>query len=143
MKPLKLISLLVCWLGDFLTANSDLASLREALLVLRTAVRGRTMGWNVTETNTCSWLSVKRELERVIKLRHSGQALVGKLHLGLGNLTQLLSLSLRVNTLSGPLPINLVNLVNLQSLYLQRLRADGKDLQLLIILWIEMHCFFK
>ncbi|XP_009370559.2 probable inactive receptor kinase At1g48480 isoform X1 [Pyrus x bretschneideri] len=119
MKPSKLISLLVCWLGVFLTANSDLASDREALLALRTAVRGRTMGWNVTETNPCSWLGVKCESDRVTELRLPGRALVGKLPPGLGNLTQLLSLSLRVNALSGPLPNDLVNLVNLQKLYLQ------------------------
>ncbi|KAM1812046.1 hypothetical protein ACFX12_028612 [Malus domestica] len=121
MKPSKLISLLVCWLGVFLTANSDMVSYREALLALRTVVRGRTIRWNVTETNPCSWLSVKCESDRVTELRLPGLALVEQLPLGLRNLTQLLSLSLRVNALFGPLPNDLVNLVNLQNLYLQGL----------------------
>ncbi|KAM2062173.1 hypothetical protein ACFX1T_047152 [Malus domestica] len=119
MKPPKMIVLLLCCLGVFMAANSDLASDRDALLALRTAVGGRTMGWNVTETNPCSWLGVKCESDRVTELRLPGWALVGQLPLGLGNLTQLLTLSLRVNALSGPLPNDLVNLVNLKNLYLQ------------------------
>ncbi|KAM1064074.1 hypothetical protein EV2_028932 [Malus domestica] len=119
MKPRKLIVLLLCCLGVFMSANSDLASDRGAWLALRTAVGGRTMGWNMTETNPCSWLSVKCKSNRVTELRLPGWALVGQLPLGLRNLTQLLALFLRVNALSDPLPNDLVNLVNLKNLYLQ------------------------
>ncbi|KAM1175762.1 hypothetical protein ACFX19_028719 [Malus domestica] len=119
MKPWKLIVLLLCCLGVFMSANSDLASDKGAWLALRTAVGGCTMGWNMTETNPCSWLGVKCESNRVTELRLLGWAIVGQLPLGLGNLTHLLTLFLRVNALSGPLPNDLVNLVNLKNLYLQ------------------------
>ncbi|KAM1794756.1 hypothetical protein ACFX11_035201 [Malus domestica] len=102
-----------------MSANSDLASKRGALLVLRTTVGGRIMGWNVTETNPCSWLGVKCESDRVTELQLPGWALVGQLPLGLKNLTQLLTFSLCINALSCPLPNDLVNLVNLKNLYLQ------------------------
>ncbi|KAM1706241.1 hypothetical protein ACFX2K_028413 [Malus domestica] len=119
MKPRKLIVLLLCCLGVFMSVNSDLASDKGAWLALRTAVGGRTMGWNMTETNPCWWLGVKCESNRVTELRFLGWAIVGQLPLGLKNLTQLLTLFLRVNALSGPLPNDLVNLVNLKNLYLQ------------------------
>ncbi|KAM2421906.1 hypothetical protein ACFXTH_028178 [Malus domestica] len=119
MKPRKLIVLLLCCLGVFMSANSDLASDKGAWLALRTAVGGRTMGWNMTETNPYWWLGVKCESNRVTELRFLGWAIVGQLPLGLENLTQLLTLFLRVNALSGPLPNDLVNLVNLKNLYLQ------------------------
>ncbi|KAL6285148.1 hypothetical protein ACE6H2_009538 [Prunus campanulata] len=112
--------LLIYSLGLCLIASSDLAADREALLALRTAVKGRTMEWNVTETNPCSsWRGVTCESGRVTKLRLPGRALVGRLPLGLGNLTQLSTLSLRLNALSGEVPNDLVNLVNLKNLYLQ------------------------
>ncbi|KAM2101048.1 hypothetical protein ACFX1T_028118 [Malus domestica] len=119
MKPRKLIVLLLCCLGVFMSVNSDLASDKGAWLALRTAVGGRTMGLNMTETNPCWWLGVKCESNRVTELRFLGWAIVGQLPLGLENLTQLLTLFLRVNALSGPLPNDLVNLVNLKNLYLQ------------------------
>ncbi|PQQ01296.1 putative inactive receptor kinase [Prunus yedoensis var. nudiflora] len=111
--------LLIYSLGLCLIASSDLAADREALLALRTAVKGRTMEWNVTETNPCSWRGVTCESNRVIELRLPGRALVGPLPLGLGNLTQLSTLSLRQNALSGQVPNDLVNLGNLKYLYLQ------------------------
>ncbi|VVA27757.1 PREDICTED: probable inactive receptor [Prunus dulcis] len=111
--------LLIYSLGLCLIASSDLAADREALLALRTAVKGRSMEWNVTGTNPCLWPGVECESGRVTKLRLPGRALVGQLPLGLGNLTQLSTLSLRLNALSGQVPNDLVNLVNLKSLYLQ------------------------
>lgn len=122
MKPPKLAFatvLVVFCVGIGLTASYDLASDREALLIFRAAVGGRSTFWNITQTSPCFWSGVTCELERVIKLRAPGWGLSGPLPLGLGNLTQLQTLSLRKNALDGPIPTDLVNLVSLQNLYLQ------------------------
>ena len=103
----------------------DLASDRAALLALRGAVKGRLLLWNVTDTNPCLWTGVKCENERVTELRLPGTGLVGPLPLGIGNLTQLNTLSLRSNALSGPIPADFANLALLQNLFLQKNLFSG------------------
>ncbi|KAM2295379.1 hypothetical protein ACFX1S_035194 [Malus domestica] len=137
-----LIVLLLCCLGVFMSANFDLASKRGVLLALRNAVGGRIMGWNVTETNPCSWLGVKCESDRVTELQLPGWALVGQLPLGLKNLTQLLTLSLCINALFGPLPNDLVNLVNLKNLYLQGESAYWSIPELGLPISLRLHWAF-
>jgi Leucine-rich repeat (LRR) protein len=63
--------------------------------------------------------------ERVTELRLPGTGLVGQLPLGIGNLTQLNTLSLRSNALSGPIPADFANLALLQNLYLQNNLFSG------------------
>ncbi|KAM1457703.1 hypothetical protein ACFX13_035706 [Malus domestica] len=125
-----------------MSANFDLASKRGVLLALRNAVGGRIMGWNVTETNPCSWLGVKCESDRVTELQLPGWALVGQLPLGLKNLTQLLTLSLCINALFGPLPNDLVNLVNLKNLYLQGESAYWSIPELGLPISLRLHWAF-
>lgn len=105
--------------------ESDLSSDRTALVTLRSAVRGRTLLWNVTETSPCSWLGVTCGSNRVTELRLPGEGLTGELPLGLGNLTRLQSLSLRFNALSGPVPADLANLVELRDLFLHGNKFSG------------------
>ncbi|XAR49490.1 Non-specific serine/threonine protein kinase [Bertholletia excelsa] len=100
--------------------NSDLAGDRQALLGLRSAVGGRTLLWNITQQEPCQWAGVQCENNRVTVLRLPGVSLSGQLPTGiLGNLTSLRTLSLRFNSLSGPLPSDLASLSDLRNLYLQ------------------------
>ena len=123
------------WLALFLlgfcvlvsTVKPDLGSDRTALLALRSAVGGRTLRlWNVTDQNHCSWPGIQCEDNRVTVLRLPGEALFGQLPTGIfGNLTQLRTLSLRLNALSGPLPSDLSACINLRNLYLQGNEFSG------------------
>ncbi|KAG7019902.1 putative inactive receptor kinase [Cucurbita argyrosperma subsp. argyrosperma] len=109
------------------TVRPDLGSDRTALLALRSAVGGRTLRlWNVTDQNHCSWPGIQCEDNRVTVLRLPGEALFGQLPTGIfGNLTQLRTLSLRLNALSGPLPSDLSACINLRNLYLQGNEFSG------------------
>ncbi|OIW16131.1 hypothetical protein TanjilG_18846 [Lupinus angustifolius] len=97
---------------------ADLASDRAALVALRAAVGGRLLLWDLTQTTPCSWNGVFCNESRVTMLRFPAMGLSGNLPLGLGNLTQLITLSLRVNALTGTIPSDFANLVNLRNLYL-------------------------
>ncbi|CAL0307662.1 unnamed protein product [Lupinus luteus] len=97
----------------------DLTSDRDTLAALRAAVGGRLLLWNLTETTPCSWNGVFCTENRVTMLRFPAMGLSGNLPLGLGNLTQLKTISLRVNALKGTIPSDFDNLVNLKNLYLQ------------------------
>ncbi|EEF31374.1 ATP binding protein, putative [Ricinus communis] len=99
--------------------NSDLTSDRIALEALRKAVGGRSLLWNISNGNPCTWVGVFCERNRVVELRLPAMGLSGRLPLGLGNLTELQSLSLRFNALSGPIPADIGNLASLRNLYLQ------------------------
>ncbi|KAE9606100.1 putative protein kinase RLK-Pelle-LRR-III family [Lupinus albus] len=101
-----------------IAAAEDIASDRAALLALRSAVGGRSLLWNLTQTNPCSWSGVFCNGNRVTTLRFPGMDLSGTLPLGLGNLTKLEILSLRFNALNGTIPSDFANLVNLRHLYL-------------------------
>ncbi|CAN1180327.1 Probable inactive receptor kinase At1g48480 [Linum perenne] len=108
-------------------SNSDLAADRAALITLRTSVGGRTYFWNATQQSPCSWAGVKCELNRVTVLRLPGVALSGELPAGVfTNLTQLRTLSLRLNALSGKLPPDLARCTRLRNLYLQGNEFSGE-----------------
>ncbi|CAN0891430.1 Probable inactive receptor kinase At1g48480 [Linum grandiflorum] len=108
-------------------SNSDLAADRAALITLRSAVGGRTYFWNATEQSPCKWAGVKCELNRVTVLRLPGVALSGDLPAGVfTNLTQLRTLSLRLNALTGKLPSDLSSCTRLRNLYLQGNSFSGE-----------------
>ncbi|KAE9596134.1 hypothetical protein Lal_00030459 [Lupinus albus] len=109
-----------------IASGDDLASDRDALLILRAAVRGRLLLWNITDTNPCSWNGVSCNENRVTVLRFPGMSLSGNLPLGLGNLTQLQTLSLRFNTLNGTIPSDFNKLVNLRNLFLNNNLFSGE-----------------
>ncbi|KAI4319232.1 hypothetical protein MLD38_032858 [Melastoma candidum] len=107
-------------------AASDLSSDRAALLSLRSALSGRTLFWNTTSPTPCSWPGVQCDSARVVALRLPGSSLSGAIPPGIfGNLTQLRTLSLRMNSLSGTLPPDLGSCVELRNLYLQGNRLSG------------------
>lgn len=122
MKTLKLEKTTVLvFFTAFLIAivsDADLASDRSSLLTLRAAVGGRTLLWNTKETNPCLWTGVFCNNKRVTALRLPAMGLTGNLPLGLGNLTELQTLSLRFNALTGPIPSDFAKLVSLRNLYL-------------------------
>ncbi|KAJ6687705.1 hypothetical protein OIU74_016405 [Salix koriyanagi] len=91
-------------------SKPDLSPDHSALLSLRSAVRGRTLLWNSSLPSPCSWTGVQCEQNRVTVLRLPGFALTGEIPLGVfSNLTQLRTLSLRLNALTGNLPQDLAN----------------------------------
>ncbi|XP_050220228.1 probable inactive receptor kinase RLK902 [Mercurialis annua] len=101
-------------------SKPDLSADRAALLTLRSAVGGRTLFWNITHSTPCSWAGVLCENNRVTVLRLPGVALSGQLPDGIfSNLTQLRTLSLRLNALTGHLPSDLAACTSLRNLYLQ------------------------
>lgn len=107
--------------------TSDLDSDRRALLILRDSVRGRTLLWNTTASSPCDWHGVHCDAGRVTALRLPGTGLLGSLPPGgIGNLTQLQTLSLRFNSLSGPIPSDFSGLVLLRYLYLQGNAFSGE-----------------
>ncbi|CAI9096735.1 OLC1v1032944C1 [Oldenlandia corymbosa var. corymbosa] len=100
---------------------SDLSADRAALLRLQAAVGGRTRGWNASSPNPCVWQGVNcsNSTNRVVALRLPGAGLSGQLPENtIGSLTELRTLSLRHNSLSGNIPSDLGNCSNLQYLYL-------------------------
>lgn len=108
-------------------AKPDLASERAALVALRKAVGGRTLFWNLTDPNACNWAGVHCEANRIVELHLPGVALSGPLPTGVfGNLTNLRTLSLRFNALTGSLPSDLASCVNLRNLYLHRNLLSGQ-----------------
>lgn len=102
--------------------SSAAASDRSALLAFRAAVGGRrSFVWNATDgASHCNWGGVQCEDGRVTAVRLPGFSLSGSIPPGtLSNLTRLRTLSLRLNHLSGPIPADLSQCVELQNLYLQ------------------------
>ncbi|CAL0312351.1 unnamed protein product [Lupinus luteus] len=107
-------------------AKPDLASERAALLSLRSSVGGRTRFWNATDQTPCNWAGVQCENDRVVELHLPGVALSGQIPTGIfSNLTQLRTLSLRFNALTGHIPSDLASCTNLRNLYLQRNLLSG------------------
>ncbi|GFZ15819.1 receptor-like kinase 1 [Actinidia rufa] len=110
-------------------ANSDLAADRAALIRLRSAVLGRTQQWNLSDPSPCSWrgVSCDNATSRVTDLRLPGGGLAGEIPINsVGNLTSLINLSLRGNSLSGPLPSDLSSCTELQRLNLQGNQFSGE-----------------
>ncbi|WCJ42114.1 Leucine-rich repeat protein kinase family protein [Euphorbia peplus] len=101
-------------------SRPDLAGDHAALLNLRSSVGGRTLFWNTSLSSPCSYAGVLCENNRVTVLRLPGVALSGEIPAGIfSNLTQLRTLSLRLNALSGELPGDLSACKSLRNLYLQ------------------------
>ncbi|MBA0802930.1 hypothetical protein Gohar_013189 [Gossypium harknessii] len=127
MKPIRCIisfSLLL-WATWLVTVGSDLAADRAAMVALRRAVGGRTLLWNLS-SSPCTWTGVNCSQNRVVELRLPGMGLSGQLPSGIGNLTQLQTLSLRFNALSGSIPADFAKLTSLRNLYLQGNRYSGE-----------------
>lgn len=90
----------------FTIVKPDLTADKAVLLALRTAVRGRTLLWNTTESSPCNWVGVQCRYNRISELRLPGMGLVGKIPENIiGNLSQLVTLSIRFNALSGSILI--------------------------------------
>ncbi|OIW04446.1 hypothetical protein TanjilG_29998 [Lupinus angustifolius] len=121
---LSIFSLL--FLFAIIATGDDLASDRDVLLILRAAVGGRSLLWNITQTSPCLWNGVFCNENRVTVLRFPGMGLSGKIPLGLGNLTQLQTLSLRFNALTGTIPSDFAKLVNLRNLFLNNNLFSGE-----------------
>ncbi|XP_071725390.1 probable inactive receptor kinase At1g48480, partial [Rutidosis leptorrhynchoides] len=106
---------------------SDLSQDREALLRLRSSVGGKIHLWNVTASSPCKWNGVSCENNRVTVLRLPGKSLAGELPTGIfSNLTELRTLSLRLNALTGKLPSDLASCKSLRNLYLQGNKFSGE-----------------
>ncbi|XP_047332464.1 probable inactive receptor kinase At1g48480 [Impatiens glandulifera] len=124
------LAMLLCIALLFLSlpaGKPDLSGDREALLTLRSAVGGRTYSWNSSLSSPCKWSGVTCENNRVTALRLPAFSLAGKIPDGtFGNLTQLRTLSLRFNALSGSLPTDLAACTELRNLYLQDNRFSGE-----------------
>ncbi|KAG2715176.1 hypothetical protein I3843_03G068200 [Carya illinoinensis] len=125
-RPIFLLFVLSICSSVLTCGASDLSSDRAALLTLRQAVRGRLLRWNISVENPCKWNGVNCSNNRVTELRFPAMGLLGPLPVGIGNLTQLVTLSLRVNSLSGPIPPDLANLAQLRNLYLQQNHFSGE-----------------
>ncbi|KAL5079466.1 hypothetical protein RYX36_007887 [Vicia faba] len=107
----------------------DLTSERAALLNLRAAVGGRTFLWNTTSATPCNWSGVKCDQNHthVVELHLPAVSLTGKIPAGVfSDLRNLHTLSLRFNSLSGPLPSDLSALTSLRNLYLQQNLLSGE-----------------
>ncbi|KAD3640534.1 hypothetical protein E3N88_29757 [Mikania micrantha] len=121
-KPPLFLSL-ITFFSLLITGKPDLTADRSAILAIRSAVGGRSILWNISQPATpCTWPGVfcDNKTNRVVELHFPGMGLSGQLPANtLGNLTQLTTLSLRYNALSGQLPTDIFTLVNLRNLYLQ------------------------
>ncbi|CAH9089895.1 unnamed protein product [Cuscuta europaea] len=110
--------------------TADLATDRAALLALRHAVGGRSLAWNLSDPNPCSWSGIKCSTNNksVVELRLPGSGLSGSIPPAtISNLTALQTLSLRYNALSGPLPSDLfTSLRDLRRVYLHRNFFSGR-----------------
>ncbi|KAL3501938.1 hypothetical protein ACH5RR_036387 [Cinchona calisaya] len=110
------------------TIFSDLAADTAALRSLSEAVGGRTRRWNTSSPSPCTWEGVacNTTTNRVISLRLPGDGLTGQIPENtIGRLTELRNLSLRRNSLSGPIPSDLGSCRELQYLYLQENQFSG------------------
>lgn len=127
-KPKLNLSVVFFFFVFYLAAvTSDLESDRRALVALRNSVRGRPLLWNMSASSPCNWHGVRCDAGRVTALRLPGAGLFGSLPIGgIGNLTELQTLSLRFNSLSGPIPSDFSNLVLLRYLYLQGNAFSGE-----------------
>ncbi len=110
-------------------AQGSEASDREALEALYHATGGPSWtnrtNW-LTEAPLLEWFGVTTDGNgRVTMLGLSRNALSGPIPTELGNLANLQSLDLGDNELSGPIPTELGNLANLQDLYLLRNELSG------------------
>ncbi|KAL6001380.1 hypothetical protein ACLOJK_007114 [Asimina triloba] len=123
--PMAIHFLLFLLFSTLPTGKSDLASDRAALLAFRSAV-GRDLRWSASQS-PCVWPGIQCSGNRVINVRLPGVGLMGSIPPStVGNLTQLRTLSMRFNALSGQLPADFSSLVELRNLYLQGNRFSGE-----------------
>lgn len=97
----------------------DNASDKKALLAFKAAV-GKRLNWSQS-TNPCTpWFGITCVGSSVTEVRLPGRSLFGSIPSGiLGNLSELRVLSLRYNSLNGPVPSDLGKCTQLKKLYLQ------------------------
>ncbi|XP_057514431.1 probable inactive receptor kinase RLK902 [Actinidia eriantha] len=121
---IQFVSLMFFTLG---AGNADLVADRAALLRLQSAVGGRTLFWNASEQSPCRWPGVQCDGDNhVVAVRLPGASLSGQVPAAtVGNLTRLRTLSLRFNSLTGPLPSDLISCTELRNLYLHGNRFSG------------------
>ncbi|KAG2306099.1 hypothetical protein Bca52824_025847 [Brassica carinata] len=125
LSPLLLLSILLLSLPP--PSLQDLSADKSALLSLRSALGGRTFLWDTKHPTPCNWTGVSCDAGRVTALRLPGVALSGQIPEGIfGNLTQLRTLSLRLNALTGTLPLDLGSCSDLRRLYLQGNKFSGE-----------------
>ncbi|KAK9115792.1 hypothetical protein Sjap_014739 [Stephania japonica] len=119
--------LLLCILRREALAG-DPSSEKSALLALRDTVAGaKALQWNPTDPTPCQWRGVRCQSNQVSELRLPGVGLSGEIPAGIfGNLTNLKTLSLRFNALSGSLPGDLGRCAELRNLYLQGNEFSGE-----------------
>ena len=102
----------------------------EALVALYTSTNGASWSdspsnnWNMTNT-PCSWAGVICSGSKVTRLYLSSNQLTGTIPTELGNLVNLTDLWLSSNQLTGMIPTELGNLVNLEGLYLDDNQLTG------------------
>ncbi|KAD0799913.1 hypothetical protein E3N88_43701 [Mikania micrantha] len=130
MQKNPLFFILVIFFSLFIAGKPDLNVDRSAILAIRSSVGGRSILWNISQPATpCTWPGVvcDNKTNRVVELHFPGMGLSGELPANtLGNLTQLTTLSLRYNALSGQLPADIFKLVNLRNLFLQNNLFSGE-----------------
>ncbi|CAH1434781.1 unnamed protein product [Lactuca virosa] len=117
----------LCFQSDI--SFSDIIADRLALTRFRSAVRGNTLRWNISNPSPCLWQGVTcdNSSNRVTALRLPGSRLSGQIPLNsIGSLTQLQALSLRGNLLSGEIPQDLEFCSELDMLNLQNNRFSGE-----------------
>ena len=102
----------------------------EALVALYTSTNGASWSdspsnnWNMTNT-PCSWAGVICSGSKVTRLYLSSNQLTGTIPTELGNLVNLTDLWLSSNQLTGMIPTELGNLVNLTDLWLRQNQLTG------------------
>ncbi|PKA61311.1 putative inactive receptor kinase [Apostasia shenzhenica] len=117
---------LLFFVASLSTAAADLAGDGIALMAFRSAVGKSALSWNAS-VSPCQWPGVGCERNRVVSLRLPGTGLIGQIPVGtLGNLSDVHTLSLRLNALSGSLPTDLARCTQLRNLYLQGNRFSGE-----------------
>lgn len=125
-KLSTMLLFLVLFFHFFSAISSDLTSDRASLLSLRSAVGGRTLFWNTSNSSPCNWAGVQCQDNQVTVLRLPASSLSGTLPFNtVCNLTGLRTLSLRLNHLSGPLPSDISKCTQLRNLYLQGNKFSG------------------
>ncbi|XP_078180009.1 putative inactive receptor kinase At1g48480 [Carex rostrata] len=120
------LSFLFFLLFSFYSQAADLTSDQAALIALRDAIAPRLTQWNSSSSSPCEWKGIRCSSNRVTRIHLPASGLGGQLPSGvLGNLTALEVLSLRYNSLSGTLPLDLSSCTQLVTLNLDSNRLSG------------------
>ncbi|KAM0034358.1 putative protein kinase RLK-Pelle-LRR-III family [Helianthus debilis subsp. tardiflorus] len=135
-KPMKLqlltLTTFILLLYNFhvITADLDLNSDAQSLLKFSSSVLHlRKLNWNSSNPVCTSWVGIKCNDDgtRVIAIHLPGVGLFGQIPLNtIGQLDKLKVLSLRSNLLSGTLPLDILSIPTLQSVYLQHNNLSGE-----------------